>query len=77
MVAAASPSLQGLGDLGVEEPAGAGNRCASHNLPVCPPLPPQGLGDLDVEKRQVEGELQELAEAAAKDLGLVLDKTLK
>jgi len=40
-------------------------------------LPPQGLGDLDVEKRQVEGELQELAEAAAKDLGLVLDKTLK
>ena len=37
----------------------------------------QGLADLDGEKQEVEAELQGLAEAAAKDLGLVLDKTLK
>jgi hypothetical protein len=37
----------------------------------------QGLADLDGEKQEVEAELQVLAEAAAKDLGLVLDKTLK
>jgi hypothetical protein len=37
----------------------------------------QGLADLDGEKLEVEAELQVLAEAAAKDLGLVLDKTLK
>ena len=42
-----------------------------------PQFPVQGLADLDGEKQEVEAELQVLAEAAAKDLGLVLDKTLK
>jgi DNA mismatch repair protein MSH2 len=35
------------------------------------------LADIDTEKQEVEATLQECAEAAARDLGLVLDKTLK
>lgn len=42
-----------------------------------PPPPSQGLGEIDGEKREVEAQLQELAEEAAKDLGLTLDKNLK
>ena len=40
-------------------------------------LASQGLADIDAEKQEVEAQLQECAEAAAADLGLVLDKTLK
>lgn len=58
----------------------------TRSLPLCCPhsiLPAnhgcllQGLADIDAEKQEVEAQLQECAEAAAKDLGLVLDKTLK
>lgn len=44
---------------------------------VISPTYDAGLGDLDAEKQEVEGQLADLAAAAAKDLGLVLDKTLK
>lgn len=44
--------------------------------PGSPPIL-QGLADIDAEKQEVEVQLQECAETAASDLGLVLDKTLK
>lgn len=37
----------------------------------------QGLQEIQAEKVQVESEIMQLAEEAAKDLGLVLDKTIK
>ena len=37
----------------------------------------QGLADIDGERGEVEAQVQECAEAAARDLGLQLDKTLK
>ena len=37
----------------------------------------EGLAEIEEEKRGVEEEIQTLAEAAAEDLGLVLDKTVK
>lgn len=39
--------------------------------------PSQGLADLDGEKGEAEARIQACYEAAAKDLGLQLDKTLK
>lgn len=44
---------------------------------VISPTYDAGLGELDGEKREVEAQLQDLAEEAAKDLGLTLDKSLK
>ncbi|KAL4440412.1 hypothetical protein ABPG75_003413 [Micractinium tetrahymenae] len=44
---------------------------------VISPTYDAGLGEIDSQKREVEEQLQELAEAAAKDLGLTLDKNLK
>ncbi|KAL4431744.1 hypothetical protein ABPG77_002960 [Micractinium sp. CCAP 211/92] len=44
---------------------------------VISPTYDAGLGEIDGEKREVEDQLQELAEEAARDLGLTLDKNLK
>lgn len=49
----------------------------SHFLPTsCLPAP-QALAELDEQKQEAEGELDELARQAARDLGLELGKTLK
>ncbi|KAI7843327.1 hypothetical protein COHA_003025 [Chlorella ohadii] len=44
---------------------------------VISPTYDAGLADIDAEKQEVEQQLQECAEAAARDLGLMLDKTIK